>query len=220
MKKIRVCLIFLALAALLAVTASAADVPTKSGVYALTAETGYTLTACDAAGTAIAGAEAAIDGATVTFYAEAVRFQLTTPESLSGYQLVLALEGESAVPTASNIRYLDQKTGNGATTLTFDIYPTALTGTTYAIYLAGQTGTMTKVAGFTYYQSYKIGDADGNGAVNVNDAVAVLKHIVGNGVLTGNRLLAADADGSGSVNVNDAVAILKYIVGNGTLGKP
>ena len=60
---------------------------------------------------------------------------------------------------------------------------------------------------------YTPGDADDNGLINVNDAMAVINHIVGNTVLTGNNLLAADATGDGNVNVNDAMEIINYIVG-------
>lgn len=208
-------LLLLALAALLAVTASAADAPTKSGVYAVTVESGYTLTPQTAAGSAIAAQTASIGGSDIAdFYPEAVRFQLTTPTSLSGYQLVLALEGESGVPTASNIRYLDQQTGDGATTLTFDVYPTALTGTTYAVYLAGASGTMTKVAGFTYYLSYTLGDVNDDGAINSVDALLVLQHSVHLITLNERQQLAANVNPNtdSSINSVDALLILQYSV--------
>ena len=216
MKKIRGILILMLTLAALAVTAYAAA-PTQSGVYGATAETGYTLTVKDAAGTAIAAQPATVGDKDQNFYPEAVRFTLTTPPNLTGQQLVLALEGDATLPTEKNIRYIDQKAASG--TVTFDIYPSELKAGKYSICLVGTDEKLKPVAEFTYYQAYLIGDADGNGKVNVNDAVAILKHIVGNSILTGNTLLAADADANGSVNVNDAVAVLKYIVGNGTLGK-
>ena len=215
MKKIRGILILMLTLAALAVTAYAAA-PTQSGVYGVTAEAGYTLTVKDAAGTAIAAQTATVGDKDQDFYPEAVRFTLTTP-SLTGQQLVLALEGDAALPTEKNIRYIDQKAASGS--VVFEIYPSDLKAGAYSLCIVGEGGTLKKVAGFGYYQAYLIGDADGNGKVNVNDAVAILKHIVGNSILTGNNLLAADADANGSVNVNDAVAVLKYIVGNGTLGK-
>jgi len=58
-----------------------------------------------------------------------------------------------------------------------------------------------------------------NAAVNLQDAIAVLKMIVGldvNGVgkpLSPYQALAADFDGSGGVNLTDAIGVLKHVVG-------
>ena len=57
------------------------------------------------------------------------------------------------------------------------------------------------------------------GAVNLQDAIAILKMIVGlevNGVgkpLSPYQTLAADFDGSGSVGLTDAIGVLKHVVG-------
>lgn len=56
-----------------------------------------------------------------------------------------------------------------------------------------------------------IGDADGNGKVDINDATAVQKHVAKLITLTGDKLKAADADGNGKVDINDATAIQKYV---------
>ena len=56
-------------------------------------------------------------------------------------------------------------------------------------------------------------------AVNLNDAIAILKMIVGlpvntNGAaLSPYQALAADFDGNGAVQLNDAIAVLKHVVG-------
>ena len=58
-----------------------------------------------------------------------------------------------------------------------------------------------------------------NSAVNLQDAIAILKMIVGldvNGAgkaLSPYQSLAADFDGSGTVNLTDAIAVLKHVVG-------
>ena len=49
--------------------------------------------------------------------------------------------------------------------------------------------------------------------VNISDAVAILKHIVGIETVSGTAAVAADVDQSGTVNITDAVEVLKMIVG-------
>jgi hypothetical protein len=50
-------------------------------------------------------------------------------------------------------------------------------------------------------------------AVDINDAVMVLKATVGAVTLSPRQQLAADVSGDGSVDINDAVLILRYTVG-------
>ncbi|NLB62056.1 MAG: hypothetical protein GX802_06555, partial [Clostridiales bacterium] len=57
-----------------------------------------------------------------------------------------------------------------------------------------------------------IGDANLDGKVNTGDAVAVLRHMTGANLLTGNGLLAADFNKDGKVNTGDATAILRSMV--------
>ncbi len=57
------------------------------------------------------------------------------------------------------------------------------------------------------------GDVDGDGQVTVQDAIMVLRYIVGMVYLNQDQMLRADVDGDGQVNVNDAILILRYIVG-------
>jgi uncharacterized delta-60 repeat protein len=58
-----------------------------------------------------------------------------------------------------------------------------------------------------------------NSAVNLQDAIAILKMIVGlpinpgNGQLSAYQAIAADFDGNGSVNLTDAIGVLKHVVG-------
>ena len=69
-------------------------------------------------------------------------------------------------------------------------------------------------AKFSYDQVWKIGDANGDGVVDVLDAVKILKVIVGNDSFSGTQRQAADANRDSMVDVLDAVKILKVIVGN------
>lgn len=58
--------------------------------------------------------------------------------------------------------------------------------------------------------AYICGDADGNGAVNAMDAVAVLKYVAfGDSI----DLRSGDADSNGVVNAYDAMLILQYATG-------
>ncbi|MBW3622393.1 MAG: hypothetical protein KY468_03175 [Armatimonadetes bacterium] len=60
---------------------------------------------------------------------------------------------------------------------------------------------------------FALGDVDKSGAVNVSDAVIVLKASVNQVTLTTEEQSLADVDKSGSVNVGDAVQILRKSVG-------
>jgi hypothetical protein len=59
----------------------------------------------------------------------------------------------------------------------------------------------------------KTGDVNGDGEINVIDAVMTLKHIVGTAPLDAAQSARADMNGDGSVDVADAVLILKTAVG-------
>ena len=156
-----------------------------------------------------------IESEQVKMYENAVRFGFTISGESEDTLVVLVEEsGQSenpTIPTEENIRYIDQdSTGN------FILFPNRLEdGKSYGVYVSNSTVSYTKVAGFQYYQSYKLGDVDGNGKITVGDASDVLQHVVGNKVLSGNLEKAADVDRNGSVTVGDAGYILQYVVGNG-----
>lgn len=59
------------------------------------------------------------------------------------------------------------------------------------------------------------GDADGNGIVNANDALMVLRYALG--IIDSIDFAAADVDGNGIVNANDALMILRAALGIITL---
>lgn len=59
----------------------------------------------------------------------------------------------------------------------------------------------------------KLGDLDGNGNITADDALAVLKHVVGSEVLGDSGKPFADVNGDGSVTADDALDILKMVVG-------
>ena len=57
------------------------------------------------------------------------------------------------------------------------------------------------------------GDVNGDGEIDIADAVCVVNYIVGNPTPTF-VALAADANGDGDIDIADAVTIVNYIVGN------
>lgn len=58
-----------------------------------------------------------------------------------------------------------------------------------------------------------MGDVDGNGSVNANDALAIMRHALGIMPLSDAGLAFADVDGNGSVNANDALYVLRLSLG-------
>lgn len=59
----------------------------------------------------------------------------------------------------------------------------------------------------------KKGDVDRNGSVTAEDALCILKNVVGLMELDEEQESLADTDGDGSVTAEDALQILKYVVG-------
>ena len=206
------------LTAALCATALAADNDT-SGVYDVETAAGYTLTPETANGDNITATAATINSASKTFYANAERFTLTGPISDAGNQdLVFALKNDTAalgsntaVPTETNIVYIDQRTADGKA-VTFSIYPSALeSGVTYGIYVVGTNTSYTKVASFSYYAPYVLGDVDNNGTINTLDALQVLQYSAGIIQLSDTQILSADvAQPKGTINTLDALQILQY----------
>ena len=204
------------LSALLCVGVLAAESePVKGGIYDISGS--VTLTPDTVATTQT------VDGKDYTdYYANAVKFDVKADNLTENQQyLLLVLKGGAdgsapSVPTAGNIAYIDQMAAQNGS-VSFAAYPKELTKGTYHVYLVGG-GTAFNAAKpaatFQYDKKYILGDADSSGTVDVNDAVKILKCIVGNDTFTDLQRLAADADKSGDVDVNDAVKILKVIVGN------
>ena len=214
MKKwIKTALLSVGAAALMCGGAFAADAST-SGVYDVTPESGYTLTPQTANKTVVSAEKAQVNGKETQFYADAVRFELTGTGTNGTQYVVFALSGEKAVPTKSNIAYIDQDAASNGT-ISFNLYPGSLSSGTYNVYLAAGGGNgLEKVAAFSYYQAYTLGDVNCDGKILVNDAQMVLNYVVENQELSETQIAAADVVHDGKILVNDAQKILNYIVGN------
>lgn len=183
----------------LSMTALAAD-PPAYGAYNIKAESGYTLMP-----------DGAADGG---FYANASAFTLSCPAGTSGEQtLVLLLAGDSRVPTADNLQYIDQQAGEGS--ISFTLKPKELTaGTSYSVYLSTTSKAVTKVASFQYGEkpAYTLGDVNNDGKINSTDALLVLQYAVNTVSLDSAQQMAADVNRDGKINSTDALLILQYAV--------
>lgn len=208
------------LCAILCVGTLAAEA-TASGVYDVKISTGYTLTPQTANQDAITPTPVTINGKSQSLYANAERFTLTGPISGTGNQnLVFALKGDTAalgtnttIPTENNIVYIDQKAADGSA-VTFSIYPSALeSGVTYGIYVVGTSTSYTKVASFSYYAPYVLGDVNEDTKINAVDALLILQYAVNKYELNDTQKLAADVNKDTKVNSVDALNILQYAVG-------
>lgn len=60
--------------------------------------------------------------------------------------------------------------------------------------------------------AYTPGDINGDGEVDINDAICLLKYVAG-WKLDGVVIEALDVNGDGRVNTKDAIQILRYIAG-------
>lgn len=190
----RVLLLALILA-LLCVGAMAADTLTIGQTDEQKAN--YTVTPLDAHGEEVKPTDGKYEGVE--------KFSLTYSDA-AGEQLVMLLKDGTA-PTASNIYYIDQKSGEGS----FEIYPKQMTSGTYRLMVASQTSET--AATIVYDAAYVLGDVDNDGNVRAGDATFALRHAVGRITLTGSAFLAADVTKDGHIRADDATFILRYAVG-------
>ena len=183
----------------LSMTALAADTPTY-GAYNVKAESGYTLTP-----------DGNADGG---FYANASAFTLSCLAGTSGEQtLALLLVGDSRVPTAENLQYIDQQASDGS--ISFTLKPKELTaGMSYSVYLSTTSKAVTRVASFQYGEkpAYTLGDVNNDGKINSTDALLVLQYAVNTVSLDSAQQMAADVNRDGKINSTDALLILQYAV--------
>ena len=184
----------------LSMTALAEDTSTY-GAYNVKAESGYTLMP-----------DGAADGG---FYANASAFTLSCPAGTSGEQtLALLLVGDSRVPTAENLQYIDQQASDGSS-ISFTLKPKELTaGTSYSVYLSTTSKAVTRVASFQYGEkpAYTLGDVNNDGKINSTDALLVLQYAVNTVSLDSAQQMAADVNRDGKINSTDALLILQYAV--------
>lgn len=206
--KRRLLALLLAVLTLTMLTAAVfAEDATAKGAYNLSAKKNYTLTP-----------DRTNDGS--GFYAGASQFTLACKELTGEFSLVLLLDetkGVTAIPTESNLQYIDQvdiKKGKA----TFSIIPKAMTdGATYNVYVStnGENGSLTKVASFQYGTKppYTLGDVDNDGQFTATDSMYALQMAVGLGTWTETQQAAARVCKGTDVTATDAMWILQRAVG-------
>ncbi|MBR3569865.1 MAG: hypothetical protein IKN96_03550 [Oscillibacter sp.] len=167
-------------------------------------------------------------------YPGAVKLKVSYSKAAGGSEYLLCvLKDDGEGPGADNMAYIDQKPATGSS-VDFIAYPKKPganeTSVKYAVYLSGNApadsgsiDSFTKVGSFEYYgeADVMLGDVDGNGAIEVDDALDALFLSVG----TVNNLArpeeqqraAANVDESeDGVDVGDALNILLCSVGTKT----
>ena len=126
-----------------------------------------------------------------------------------------AVTDDTAIPAArlneDTITYIDQLSVTATDgKIEFTLLPSQLSGA--VIYLSGGGFEKLTPVGLTKV-AYLRGDADGNGKVNVADALSVLEYAVrgpsGNTIF---NIQAADMNGDGKINVSDALSVLQLAV--------
>ena len=122
------------------------------------------------------------------------------------------------VPTAENIKYIDQSVAKATASngsVSFDIYPQNYTNAVVRIIsVNAATNKVTDENIAAVKLNYTLGDANGNGTVEISDAVRVLRYIVNSEHPEEDGTFveqAADMNGNGTVEVGDVVAILKAL---------
>lgn len=126
----------------------------------------------------------------------------------------------SIMPTAENIKYIDQGTAAATATagkgsVSFGVYPQNYTNAVVRIIsVNAATNKVTDENIAAVKLNYTLGDANGNGTVEISDAVRVLRYIVNSEHPEEDGTFveqAADMNGNGTVEVGDVVAILKAL---------
>lgn len=213
MKKLKQLLAFTLALAVLAIPAMAAETHNTLGVYDLNVESGYTLTPLKADGSAADRYSGQFDSGVSTVYEGVEKFSLSFTGSADQY-VVFLLGNGGAVPTESNIEYIDQ-TG-GETTINFTLFPYQLEVGEYNVYVSSTGGSYTKVASFSVTDNweeapYTLGDVDQDGRITAYDASLILQSISELTALTANQEEAADTDHNGTVTAFDASRIIQYV---------
>ena len=166
---------------------------------------------------------AALDGK-CTLTADGDRLTVTYQDAekiKSGDEILVLMEktdavtDDTAIPAArlneDTITYIDQLSVTATDgKIKFTLLPSQLSGA--VIYLSGGGFETLTPVGLTKV-AYLRGDADGNGKVNVADALSVLEYAVrGPSGNTTFNIQAADMNGDGKINVSDALSVLQLAV--------
>ena len=135
-------------------------------------------------------------------------YQLSS-SSLQNFTIDLSLEASDVVQRVA-LNYFDSSVSTASFpdhTLVFSV----LSGTDVTTTSTG--GVLGVLSAAVSFDSVELGGVNYADGINISDAVAVLKHIVGLQTLENSEALAADVNLDGVINISDAVGVLKHIVG-------
>ena len=188
---------------------------TEAGVYDLQIlQNEVTVVPMTADQTAITSKNVLIDGQEAVEYEGTERFQVTVANTADQKFYLVIAKDEDAAPTEQNLKYIDQKTSSDGSVI-FDVYPSELrSGNTYYIALSSNAGngSLENIASFKYFEAYMPGDVNDDKVININDAMAIINHIVKrNLIIEPSKLKAADVTGDDVININDVMEIINYI---------
>lgn len=123
---------------------------------------------------------------------------------------------------AEDILYIDQTEAAAGIFQGMGVKGGSLANGTYVVKIGGENVDAILTEEFTVggTKIIQLGECDGEkAAVDVGDALAILKHSAGTELLTGDNLIAAECDGEkAAVDVGDALAVLKHSAGTEVLG--
>lgn len=214
MRRIWRTLLLTALFTVLLGTAALAADTTKSGMYDVNGP-GALLKPQTASGNTATSSTEMVNGASETFYENAVQLMMRYTTSANEECLVMVTNRATTSPAVSDIVYIDQKAAGSDGVAAFSLYPSSLaSGTTYHVYVstAGGSG-LTKVGTFSYYAPYVLGDVNGDGEIDTSDAYLIARYYAGQTTLTSTQLLAADVNHDGESDTSDAYRIARYYAG-------
>lgn len=153
-----------------------------------------------------------VTGVTATIDEELPKFDLETAAE-DGMYLLLILNGTDTLPDKDNILYVNQENASGGTVSFKGVYPKDIADST--IYLAGEAlDKLTPVGAITLLEpEYTLGDVDKNTAVDMDDVVALLRHVLKAEEITDSAALAAgEVEVDGELNMDDVVKLMKYVL--------
>lgn len=63
-----------------------------------------------------------------------------------------------------------------------------------------------------------LGDVNGDGNIDIEDAVKIISHVTGQTALTDDEASRADIDSNDAIDIEDAVAVISHINGISPIG--